>query len=152
MEGWREKAIREAVEDFRKIKEIFSELKGISEPKEEKFEKSFRARARELPSSISVSLLPPLAFCYSQVEGKWEEILGLLEGKKAKIDESPLAYGLYLYFALKHLFGSQKARDPLACFLEITERKPASLAFLKTRLLVYLLEMKRLAEAEFRAT
>ncbi|MEM2619314.1 MAG: hypothetical protein QW356_07555 [Candidatus Hadarchaeales archaeon] len=146
MEGWREKAIREAIEDFRKIKEIFS---GLGE--KEKYEKSFRARARELPSSISVSLLPPLAFCYSQAGGKWEEILGLLQGKTAEIGDLPLAYGLYLYFALKHLFGSDRAKDPLTCFLEVTGKEPVTLALLKTRLLAYLLEMKKLAEAEFRA-
>lgn len=142
MGDWKKEAVERAVEDFRKIKETLSRL-GVD------FEKSFRARARELPSSISIGLLPTLTFCYSQAGKEWEKILTLIEkNTKEEVGTIGCAYGLYLYFVLKYLFDQEEAKSPLNCFLKIAQMRPANLALTKTKLLVYLLEIKKLAEAE----
>jgi hypothetical protein len=41
--------------------------------------------------------------------------------------------------------------EPLKCFKEIVESPPLRLVLMKRRLLPYLLELKKLAEAEFEA-
>jgi len=141
MSRWGVKAVEDALTDFQKIKRIIGD--------KDEFKRSFRARARDMPSSISLQLLPTMTYCYSQTKGRYGEIYGWIEeGTKPKeITKEAFAYGAFLYLMLKRLFPD--ARDPIKCFEEMVRANPSRLIFMKRKLLAYLLELKKFTEAEF---
>jgi len=149
MERLEIRAVRDALEDFRKIKQVARD--------NVEFRRNFRARVRDAPSSLSIHFLPVLTYYYSQAGGKYEEICDAVEkgspierGRNEK-EEKEFAYGAILYLILKHLHLSSSPMEPLKCFKEIVESPPLRLVLMKRRLLPYLLELKKLAEAEFEA-
>jgi CRISPR type III-B/RAMP module-associated protein Cmr5 len=146
MERLEIRAVRDALEDFRKIKQVAE--------KNAELRRSFRTRVRDAPCSLSIHFLPTLTYYYSQAGGKYKEICDAVE-KGSPIekggDEKEFAYGAILYLILKHLHLSSGPMEPLKCFKEIVESPPLRLVLMKRRLLPYLLELQKLAEAEFEA-
>jgi CRISPR type III-B/RAMP module-associated protein Cmr5 len=146
MERLEIRAVRDALEDFRKIRQVAGD--------NVEFRRNFRARVRDAPSALSIHFLPTLTYYYSQAGGKYEEICDVIEKESEReftCGALEFGYGALLYLILKHLHLSSDPRGPIKCFEEIVKSPPLRLVLMKRRLLPYLLELKKLAEAEFEA-
>jgi CRISPR type III-B/RAMP module-associated protein Cmr5 len=118
---------------------------------------SFRSRCRELPTLIEdVGLVPALSYCYAKAgKGVYDTIKRMLKegGKISDGDSTEKGYGIYLYFTLKRLkdlklLEESHLDDPIKAFEELQKGKQRVASKL---LSPYLIQMKRLSEAIFKA-
>lgn len=126
------------------------------------FGKSFRSRAREIPSFIyEVGFLSAVSFVYSKAETqRYNLIIKYVEEKKRKspdysiykdINSTEGGYAAYLYLLLLETSRilpnmNLNLSDPLSCIKALSGHGDL-LMVLPSLLMPYLLEIKRLAEA-----
>ena len=149
--------VNSALKDFRGVKEAIRRVTQLSPEKGEKFESKFRTKALDIPSSIvSGGLLPTLTFYYAKSGLSYRYAVALLEGREAeKVEPDEFAYGACLYLALRRLarlgfLEDSNPSEPLTCFEKLAQMDPLKLSLLLSRLVPYLLEIKKLSEAEFK--
>jgi CRISPR type III-B/RAMP module-associated protein Cmr5 len=140
-----------AVSEFAEIIYKIYRDKGAKE-----FGKSFRSRAREIPSFLyEVGLISALSFIYAKTEDAdkktYKNIFNYIRGGTQSlegIDSTEGGYAAYLYLILqeiKRLAPDRNidAEDPLSSIIAIKGLKRPLISLL----MPYLLEIKRLAEA-----
>ncbi|RLF18245.1 MAG: type III-B CRISPR module-associated protein Cmr5 [Thermoprotei archaeon] len=151
--------ISAALMDFRRVKEAIRRAVQATSKKED-FGSKFRTRALDIPSSIVTSgLLPTLTFYYAKVGStSYQNVVALFEGKTKKVEPvepDKFAYGACLFLVLRRLaelgfLEGAAPSEPLTCFEKLAQMEPLRLSMLLPRLLPYLLEIRKLSEAEFK--
>ena len=150
-----------AVNDFKLVYKLFQEISKLPDKGEEKFGKSFRARARENPPLLyEVGVLPIISFMYAKTRDADEQIyttfinftkqVQITPENLKKLNSVEGGYAAYLYLILseiKRLISKKEINpeSPLSCIEALTGS--GILAILPSLLMPYLLEIKRLAEA-----
>ena len=142
--------LKEALEDFKKIKKKIPLPRGENDHIKEMGEK-LRSRAREIPGYIEqMGLVPTLAFCYGkagdkrykEIKDTWEsegELSGKAEGT---------GYAIYLYLILSRLkkYGMISSDE----FDDAIEELDGRDAVLASKLLKpYLVHLKKLIEGYY---
>lgn len=145
-----------AVSEFAEIVYKIYRDKGAKE-----FGKSFRSRAREMPSFLyEVGLISALSFIYAKTEDAdkktYKNIFNYIRGQLYKggtrslegIDSTEGGYAAYLYLLLQEikrlaLDRNINVEDPLSSIIALKGLKRPLISLL----MPYLLEIKRLAEA-----
>lgn len=150
-------AVSAALEDFRMIKETIERIAQTTPRDGEKFGSKFRTRAVDMPSFIAAcGLLPTLTLYYAKAGPKYQDTVALLKGKETReLDGDNFAYGACLYLVLNRLaklgfLEDATPNEPLTCFEKLAQVRPLKLSMILSRLIPYLLEIKKLSEAEFK--
>jgi CRISPR type III-B/RAMP module-associated protein Cmr5 len=151
-----------AINDFRLVYRLFQEIAKVSDRKD--FGKSFRARAREMPSLLyEVGVIPALSFMYAKTNDADKQVyrifvdfvrnIQITPEDSKKLNSTEGGYAAYLYLTLLEIkrLMPEKNMDPstpISCIDALIGfgRVPVILPSL---LMPYLLEIKRLAEAVF---
>lgn len=131
-----------AIADFKRFLDVVGE-----DPQADELKKSFRSRCIELPEYVaSQGLLQTLSFYFSQTKGKYSKVVEVLESKGEKnFGREEFAYGICLHFVLNRFFGTP--RDPLEALKTILRENPLTQLRRLNKLMIYLTELKKLAEA-----
>jgi len=152
-----------AVNDFKLVYKLFQEISKLSDKSEEKFGKSFRARARESPPLLyEVGVLPVISFIYAKTRDADEQTYTIFINFTKQVQMTPEnlkklnstegGYAAYLYLILSEIKRLVPKEDidpssPLSCIEALIGS--GILTILPSLLMPYLLEIKRLAEAVF---
>ncbi|MGC9020967.1 MAG: type III-B CRISPR module-associated protein Cmr5 [Candidatus Methanodesulfokora sp.] len=149
------KSEERAVKDFTDI--VYELYRKIGE--ENNFGKSFRSRAREIPSFLyEVGFLPALSFIYSKAEAQKYNLIvrfarerDLPATELKGVNSVEGGYAAYLYLLLletSRILSNMRLdpSNPLSCINSLSGHGNL-LIVLPQLLMPYLLELKRLAEA-----